>query len=129
MFDNPRGQLPGTFFSSFFFPCIAGLVRDIVGQQLELVKIEDKFPRKQTKNQQETTNPTTKQHPQKAKPPARQRSREICKLGETGETSAPLSKPLKRSLPPSSIAPRCPCLYVFHINVCTRAPRRVSNIW
>ena len=52
--------------SLFFFSCIAGLVRDIVGQQLEWVKKEIKFPRKQKPTRANT--PTKQQHPQKAKP-------------------------------------------------------------
>ena len=71
----------------FFFPCIAVLVRDIVGQQLEWVKKENKFPRKRKPTR---TNTPTKQRPQNQ---TRQRSREICKKGETGETSASLSGP------------------------------------
>ena len=56
----------------FFFSCIAGLVRDIVGQQLEKDEIEIKIPRPkpnkqetETKNKQhKTTNKTRNNHTQ-----------------------------------------------------------------
>ena len=50
-----------------WFSHIAGLVRDMVGQQLELVEMEDKFPRnkKTTKKQ----NQTNKQHPHPSQAP------------------------------------------------------------
>ena len=70
------------------FSCIAVLVRDIVGQQLERVKKENKFPRKQKPTRTNTPTKQSNTHKQ-----TRQRSREICKLGETGETSASLSSP------------------------------------
>ena len=56
----------------FFFSCIAGLVRDMVGQQLELVEIEDKFPRKKENNQNKTKQ-TSNTHTQ-ARHQARQKS-------------------------------------------------------
>ena len=74
---------------SDFFSCIAVLVRDIVGQQLERVKKENKFPRKQKPTR--TNTPTKQSNTHKSQ--TRERSREICKLGETGETSASLSSP------------------------------------
>ena len=65
--DRLRTDLPGdshgrgSFDTSvfFFFSCIAVLVRDIVGQQLEGVKKEIKFPRKQKPTK---TNTPTKPH-------------------------------------------------------------------
>jgi len=45
--------------AEFFFPCIAVLVRDIVGQPLERAKKENKFPRKQKPTR---TNTPTKQN-------------------------------------------------------------------
>ena len=50
----------------FFFSCIAVLVRDIVGQQLEWVTKKSNFP--ESKSQQKQHTNQTKQHPQKAKP-------------------------------------------------------------
>ena len=90
-----RGQKQGReakkqfFFLFFFFSCIAVLVRDIVGQQLERVKKENKFPRKQKPTR--TNTPTKQSNTHKSQ--TRERSREICKLGETGETSASLPSP------------------------------------
>ena len=107
-----------------FFSCIAVLVRDIVGQQLEWVKKEAKFPRKQ-----KPTRPT--HQPDKATPTKPNQAKiqgNLQTRWNKWNVRVPL-KPLTSSLPPSSIAPRCPCLDVCHINVCTRIPRQVSNIW
>ena len=49
----------GNMSESYFFSCIAGLVRDMVGQQLELVEIEIKFPRTKTNTQQRTKQSNT----------------------------------------------------------------------
>ena len=48
--------------SSFFFSCVAGLVRDMVGQQLELVEIENKFPRKKETNKEQNQTNTKNTH-------------------------------------------------------------------
>ena len=108
-----------------FFSCIAVLVRDIVGQQLEWVKKEIKFPRKQKPTR---TNTPTKQSNTHKKPNQAKIQGNLQTRWNRWNVRVPL-KPLTSSLPPSSIAPRCPCLDVFHINVCTRITRRVSNIW
>ena len=112
-------------FCLYFFSCIAVLVRDIVGQQLEWVKKEIKFPRKQKPTR---TNTPTKQSNTHKKPNQAKIQGNLQTRWNRWNVRVPL-KPLTSSLPPSSIAPRCPCLDVFHINVCTRIPRRVSNIW
>ena len=86
--DLQRTRIRGIWQQKHFFSCIAVLVRDIVGQPLERAKKENKFPRKQ--------KPTKQTHQPNKTPPqnqTRQRSREICKQGETGETSASLSSP------------------------------------
>ena len=57
----------------FFFSCIAGLVRDMVGQQLEKHVIEIKFPQK--------TEQATPTH--KPRHGAGKSVREMCKLSET----------------------------------------------
>ena len=118
LLPNSWEWLPHTFF----FSCIAVLVRDIVGQQLEWVKIENKFPpkAKANKNKHTTKQPT--------KPNQAKIQGNLQKRWNRWNVRVPL-KPLTSSLPPSSIAPRCPCLDVSHINVCTRIPRRVSREW
>ena len=78
---------------NIFFSCIAGLVRDMVGQQLELVEIVTNFPKNKKQQQQTTHEPGTG--------PGRN-AREICKLSETNETRNP-----------------CQCLDVNQINTCT----------
>ena len=58
----------------FFFPCIAGLVRDLVGQQLEWAcDWEQISPKKETTNQPNKTNNKNNTHKQ-AKARARQNS-------------------------------------------------------
>ena len=56
--------------ATFFFSCIAVLVRDIVGQQLERVKKEIKFSRKQKPTK---TNTPTKPHQPNKTPPTKTR--------------------------------------------------------
>ena len=84
------------FIYLIFFSCNAGLVLDMVGQLLEMVKTVVNLPgnEKKQNNNTHTTKPQKQhkqQHPQKAPRPAGKTAREICKLGETGETIAPLS--------------------------------------
>ena len=108
-----------------FFSCIAVLVlrhcRSTTGKSEERKQISPKAKANKNKH----TN-QTKQHPQK--PNQAKIQGNLQTRWNRWNVRVPL-KPLTSSLPPSSIAPRCPCLDVFHINVCTRIPRRVSNIW
>ena len=108
-----------------FFSCIAGLVRDMVGQQLELI-VKTNFPEKRNNRE---TNPTNKQHPHTRQAPSQAESpgKFTSQVKQVKHTRP--SQPLKDSLPPSSNSPRCPCLDVSHINICTLIPRRVSNVW
>ena len=77
----------------FFFSCIAGLVRDLVGQQLEWAcDWKQISPKKETKNQPNQTNNNNNNPHTQAKARARQTVREICKLSETKwNIRAPLS--------------------------------------
>ena len=78
---------PGPFFFSFFFPLhcrtSARHCRSTTGMSEDRKQISPKAKANKNKH-------TTKQRPQNQ---TRQRSREICKKGETGETSASLSSP------------------------------------
>ena len=106
----------------------------MVGQLLEMVKTEENLPGNETKDKK--TTPTQQshkknhkqQHPQKAPRPAGKTTREICKLGETGETKRP-SQPLKSSLPPCSTPPCCSLLDVLQVNICSWVLRQVTNVW
>ena len=116
-----------------FFSCIAGLVRDMVGQQLELVEIEIKFPGRSKPTK--TTKPQTNQR-QQATPTHKPGTRPVVFQGNLQKRWNKWNKraPLSPSnvlfhRPPCSTPPRCPCLDVSHINICTRIRRRVSNVW
>ena len=107
------------------FSCIAGLVRDMVGQQLELVEIETNFPEK---GKQQRSKPTNQHpHPSQAPGQAEKPGKFANKVKQVKQTRP--SQPLKGSLPPCSNPPCCPCLDVSHINICTWILRRVSNVW
>ena len=100
----------------------------MVGQQLELAEIEIKFPRK-NKNQQRTKPNKNKQHPHTNQAPGQaDLPGKFANYVRQVKQTRP-SQPLKGSLPPCSTPPRCPCLDVSHINICTRILRRVSNVW
>ena len=110
-----------------FFSCIAGRVRDIVGQQRDENKNDQNSlgseQENTTKSQTNTTNQT---------PKTRTQARSLsclgkCKLGETSETCAPLSAPQKFSST-SMYFSICPVLNVSHVNICHHVLRRIPDI-
>ena len=126
-FSEEIAQLAEGIF--FLFSCIAGQVRDMVGQQLEFVwdwnqiSPEERNPQG-TKPNKDKQNPHTSQGTRPGKP-----TREICKLSETRwNIRAPLS-------PSNVLVHRVVLLHVVqwldvsHINICTWVLRRVSYVW
>ena len=125
--------MSSVIFFLFFFPCIAGRVRDMAGQQLEIllklrrISCSVSLEVKNKKNQEQTNTKPNKTHP-----PTTTKSdntaREFAKLGETSETTRP-SQPLIGSLPPCSTPSSHPRSDVGHIYICTSLLRRVSYVW
>ena len=92
----------------FFFSCIAGLVRDLVGQQLEWAcDWKQISPKKETNNQPNKTNNQNNTHTQ-AKARARQTSQGNLQTKWNQVKHTRPSQPLKCSRPPCSTPPRCP---------------------
>ena len=101
----------------FFFSCIAGRVRDIVGQLLEFwlkELITAEIPWKQANNQTKT-QPKQHKHQTTAPQPGK-----FAKLGETRWDTTRPSQPLIGSLPPCSNPPRRPlfrCQPYLHLHL------------
>ena len=89
----------------FFFSCIAGQVRDMVGQQLEWACDWDQIsPKKETNNQPNKTNKTSNTHTQ-AKARARQNSQGNLQTKWNQVKHTRPSQPLICSRPPCSTPP------------------------
>ena len=110
-----------------FFSCIAGRVRDIVGQQRDENENDQNSLGSEQENTTKSQTNTTNQTP-KTKTQARSLScLGKCKLGETSETCAPLSASQKFSST-SMYFSICPVLNVSHVNICHHVLRRISDI-
>ena len=112
---HQRSTFESTDSSNVFFSCIAGRVRDIVGQQRDENENEIKIPRQRTRKHNKKSNQHHKPNP-KNKTQARSLScLGKCKLGEKSSST-------------SMYFSMCPVLNVSCVNICHHALRRIPDI-
>ena len=91
----------------FFFPCLAGLVRDLVGQQLEWTcDWKQISPKKETKNHPTKQTTTTTHTHRPRREPGKSQGNLQTKWNQVKHARP--SQPLKCSRPPCSTPSRCP---------------------